>query len=176
MTDIRIGPSGTAAGSPFQAVDLDLLLTPDGQFDASDQLATALTVALMTDALAQADDALPDARDTDRRGWWGDLEAEAIWDGWPIGSRLWLLARTTITGAAARKGATTVQVEAYIREALQPFLDRQIATGLKVTVVRAGLDRLDARIVMLRGGKTLVDLRFADLWAGVAIAAPTDLP
>lgn len=176
MSDIRIGPGGAAAGQPFQAVDLDLLLTPSGQFDDRDQLATAVTVALMTDALAQPDDILPDARDDDRRGWWGNHEAEAIWDGWPIGSRLWLLARTTITGAGARKGATTVQVEAYIREALQPFLDRRIASALKVSVVRAGLDRIDARIVLLRGGKTLVDLRFADLWAGVAIAAPTDLP
>lgn len=173
MTDVRIAPKGAAPGQPFQAVDLDLLLTPAGQLDTSDELATAVVVALMTDALAGPDDTLPDSRDTDRRGWWGDVDAEEIWDGWPIGSKLWLLSRTTITGAAARKGATTVQVEDYIREALQPFLDRKIATRLDVTAVRAGVERIEARIVMYRGDELLLDLRFSDLWAGIVVSAPT---
>jgi phage gp46-like protein len=173
MTDVRIAPKGTAPGQPFQAVDLDLLLTPAGQLDTSDELATAVVVALMTDALAGPDDALPDSRDTDRRGWWGDVDVEEIWDGWPIGSKLWLLSRTTITGAAARKGATTVQIEDYIREALQPFLDRKIATRLDVTVVRSGIERIEARIVMYRGDELLLDLRFSDLWRGIVVSAPT---
>ena len=173
MTDVRVAPKGTPPGQPFQAVTLDLLLTPAGQLDTADELATAVTVALMTDALAGPDDELPDSRDTDRRGWWGDADAEEIWDGWPIGSKLWLLARTTITGVKARKGATTVQVEDYIREALQPFLDRKITTRLDVSVVRAGVERLTARIVMYRGDQRLLDLRYADLWANILVSAPT---
>ena len=173
MTDVRIGQRGSAAGQPFQAVDLDLLLTPAGQLDTSDELATAVTIALMTDALAGPDDELPDSRDTDRRGWWGDVDAAEIWDGWSIGSKLWLLSRTTITGVAARKGATTVQVEDYIREALQPFLDRKIATRIDVTAVRAGIERIEARVVLYRGDEILLDLRFSDLWRGIVVSAPT---
>ncbi|MET3485356.1 phage GP46 family protein [Methylobacterium sp. 1973] len=172
MTDVRIRQRGSPAGQPFQAIDLNLLLTPAGQLDTSDELATAVVVALMTDALAGPDDALPDSRDTDRRGWWGDLDAEEIWDGWPIGSKLWLVSRTTITGTAARKGATTVQIEDYIREALQPFLDRKIATRLDVTVVRAGIERIEAGIVMYRGDELLLALQFADLWRGIVVSAP----
>ncbi|GEP09802.1 phage GP46 family protein [Methylobacterium gnaphalii] len=172
MTDIRVAPKGSSPGRPFEAVTLDLLLTPVGQLDTSDELATAVTIALMTDALAGADDALPDTRDTDRRGWWGDLDAAEIWDGWPIGSKLWLLGRTSITGAAARKGATTVQIEDYIRGALQPFLDRKIASRLDVTVVRMGIETISAQIVLFRGDEKLLDLRFADLWQGVAVSAP----
>ncbi|SDA12866.1 Mu-like prophage protein gp46 [Methylobacterium sp. UNC378MF] len=173
MTDVRIAPKSVAPGQPFQAVDFNLLLTPAGQLDTSDEMATAVVVALMTDALAGPDDELPDSRDTDRRGWWGDVDAKEIWDGWPIGSKLWLLSRTTITGVAARKGATTVQIEDYIREALQPFLDRRIASRLDVTVVRAGVERIEARIVMYRGDELLLDLRFSDLWAGIVVSAPT---
>lgn len=169
MTDVRL----IQTGSPLQAVSIDLLLTPAGQLDTSEELATAVTIALMTDALADPDDELPDSRDTNRRGWWGDTDASAIWDGWPIGSRLWLLSRTTIRSAKARQGATTVQAEAYIREALQPFLDRKIATRLDVGIVRAGLDRLEGSIVLYRGAERLLDLRFADLWKGIAVSAPT---
>ena len=70
-------------------------------------------------------------------------------------------------------GATTVQVEDYIREALQPFLDRKIATRLDVTVVRAGIERIEAHIVMYRGDELLLDLQFADLWRGIVVSAPT---
>ena len=173
MTDVRIAKRGTPAGQPFQAVDLNLLLTPAGQLDTSDELATAVVVALLTDALAGPDDELPDSRDTDRRGWWGDVDAAEIWDGWPIGSKLWLLSRTTITGGAARKGATTVQIEDYIEEALQPFVDRKIATKVEATAVRAGLERIEARVVMYRGDEILLDLRFSDLWRGIIVSAPT---
>ncbi|MRI57862.1 hypothetical protein D8770_28795, partial [Methylobacterium sp. DB1607] len=75
---------------------------------------------------------------------------------------------------AARKGATTAQVKSYILDALQPFVDRAIATRLDVDVVRAGAERIEARIVMRRGGDRILDLRFADLWSGIAVAAPLE--
>lgn len=170
MADVRLTQQGAAP----QAVSIDLLLTAEGQLDTGQELATAVTIALMTDALAAADDELPDARDPNRRGWWGDLDAGPIWDGWPIGSRLWLLQRTTITGTGARKGATTAQVKSYILDALQPFVDHAIATRLDVEVVRAGAERIEARIVLWRGGDRILDLRFADLWSGIAVAAPLE--
>lgn len=172
MTDIRIAPKGAYPGDPFQAVNLDLLLTPAGQLDTSDELATAVIVALMTDARAGQDDALPDSRDPDRRGWWGDLDAAAIWGAGPIGSKLWLLRRTTITGKAARKGATTLQIEAYIHEALQSFLDDKIATRIDVSAVRVGTERVACTVTLYRGDEILLALPFSDLWRGVVASAP----
>lgn len=170
MTDVRIASTGDGL---VEAVTLDLLLTPLGDLDARNDLATAMTVALCTDARAEPDDVLPTPGDDDRRGWWADLDAAAIWDGWPIGSRLWLLSRTAIAGPGAQRGATTVQIEDYIREALQPFLDRQIATGLDVAVARVGLDRIEAAVTLIRGPGDAIELRFADLWRGIATSAPT---
>jgi phage gp46-like protein len=168
MTDIRIAQQGSA----FEAVTLDLLLTPMGELDTTQELATAVTVALLTDALAGPDDVLPD-QGTDRRGWWGDLDANELWDGWPIGSKLWLFARAKITPRQAREGSTTARIEAYIREALQPFLDRKIASRLDVSVTRVGTERIEAAIVLYRGPRQAVELRFASLWDGILVSAPT---
>jgi phage gp46-like protein len=68
-------------------------MTPLGALDTRDELATSVIVALGTDRLAEPDDILPGFDETDRRGWWGDLDAEVIHDGWRIGTRLWLMAR-----------------------------------------------------------------------------------
>jgi phage gp46-like protein len=35
-------------------------------------------LALLTDAIADPADILPDPDSNDRRGWWGDLDAETI--------------------------------------------------------------------------------------------------
>ena len=83
MTDIRIVQIATP-----EVVTLDWLMTPIGEIDTTQELATAVTVALGTDRLALVADELPDPNDNDRRGWWGDLDAEQIHDGWPIGTRL----------------------------------------------------------------------------------------
>ena len=72
-------------------VQIDWNLLGDGTLDATQELATAIIVALGTDRLAEPGDQFPDPDSSDRRGWWGDYQAEAIWDGWPIGCRLWLL-------------------------------------------------------------------------------------
>ena len=69
-------------------------------------LCNVIKVALLTFALADADDILPDPDSTDRCGWWGDLDAETIWDGWPIGAKIWLLSHSKITPAEAKQGAT----------------------------------------------------------------------
>lgn len=168
MADIRTAQFGSA----YEAVTVDFLLTPAGDLDSTEELATAVRIALMTDALADQDDALPDPNSTDRRGWWGDLDAAEIWDGWPIGSKLWLLSREKITDASARQGSTTKRVEAYIREALEPLLARKVASRLDVSVTRAGGDRIDASVVLYRGPQAAVALRFDDLWRGIAASSP----
>lgn len=163
MTDIRI----VQRGSEFEAVTLDWLLTPIGELDTSNELATAVTVALLTDRRAEPDDQLPDERSDDRRGWWGDLDAETLFGGWPIGSRLWLLSRAKITGVGSREGPLVARIEAYLDEAMQPFVDAGIATRHEVSVERIGNERIDGSVTLYRGNRAEVALRYQDLWSGI---------
>jgi phage gp46-like protein len=128
------------------------------------ELADAVAVALGTDRMADASDELPDPNNDDRRGWWGDLDAALLFNGWPIGSRIWLLSREKITDAAASRGATIGRIEAYLREALQPFIDARIASRMQVSAVRNGVDEIDASVALYRGPSQIVDLRYAALW------------
>ena len=97
-------------------------------------------------------------------GWWGDLDAEEIWNGWPIGTRLWLLRSGKIEGAGLADGATVVRVEQYIREAIQPFIDRRIASRLDVEVKRVGRERIEARgatVSWAEAGRSSCAIRFS---------------
>jgi len=149
---------------PRHSISVDWLLRSDGTLDDDQALATAVIASLGTDRLATPDDILPDPDSTDRAGWWGDLDAEEIHGGWPIGSRLWLLRRSKIVGPQDEHGATVARVEEYIREAIQPFVDRRIASRFDVDVQRVGTDRIEAFIVIYRGPNRPVDLRFQILW------------
>ena len=113
---------------PKYSVTLDWSLLDDGTLDDKRALATAVCVALGTDALADRDDLLPDPDSTDRCGWWGDLDAQELWQGWDIGCKLWLLKRSKIEGPGSYYGATVARVEQYIRTSIQPFLDLKIAS------------------------------------------------
>lgn len=162
MVDIRLVQSKLW---PAYDVQSDARLLDDGTLDERQALATAVIVALGTDALAERDDILPDdpGGSGDRGGWWGDLDPD-IWNSWPIGSRLWLLKRDKIEDPGSQRGATITRVDRYIREALQPFLDRRIASRLDVKVERIGRDRIDASVVMYRGPSLAIELRYQVLW------------
>jgi phage gp46-like protein len=164
MPDIRLVQN---TFFPKYNVTIDWQLLDDGTLDDTQALASAIIVALGTDRLADAIDLLPDPDDTDRRGWWGDYDSEEIWDGWPIGSRLWLLHRSKITGPGAQQGPTTVRVEHYIYEAIQPFLDRRIGSQLFVEATRHGDSRIDALVRIYRGPTLEIELRYAILWEGI---------
>ena len=165
MTDIRLVQQGEY---PRQTeVSVDWLLLRDGTLDINEALATAVIVALGTDRLALRTDSLPDLDSTDRRGWWGDFDAEVIWNGWPIGTRLWLIKRDKITGAGAQQGSTLTKIERYIREAIQPFVDRRVASRYEVAVERVGRERIQALVRLYRGPELAVDLRYQVLWADI---------
>jgi phage gp46-like protein len=170
MPDIRLVQNTVF---PKYSVTVDWLLLDDGTLDDTQALASAVIVALGTDRLADPDDILPDPDSTDRRGWWGDLDAQEIWDGWPIGSRLWLETRDKIVGPGAAQGATVARIYQYIVEAIQPFVDRRIASTFDVQVNRVGRERIDALIRMYRGPQAAVDLRFQILWSGMVAAGGT---
>jgi phage gp46-like protein len=162
MPDIRLVQNRLFPGQGV--VQTDWLLRSNGTLDDTQALATAIIVALGTDRLADSSDTLPDPDDTNRRGWWGDYQAQDIWDGWPIGSRLWLLQRSKITGPEAREGATTVLVTQYIRECIQPFIDRRIGSSFTVEATRVGKEQIDALIRIYRGPIVEIELRYAILW------------
>ena len=149
---------------PRYSVSVDWSLLDDGTLDDTQALASAVIVALGTDRLALPGDILPDPDSTDRAGWWGDLDAAELFNGWPIGSRLWLLRRTKIVGPEDLEGATIARVEDYISEAIQPFVDMKIATSFDVQAQRVGVERIDALVILYRGPTTPVELRFAVLW------------
>jgi phage gp46-like protein len=169
MTDIRLVQNTQFPNHPHYAVTIDWNLLADGTLDDTQALATAVIVALGTDRLADIDDILPDPDSSDRRGWWGDHDAEAVWNGWPIGSRLWLLQRDKIEGPGSQRGATTVRVEQYIREAIQPFLDRRIGSQMEVEATRIGKERIDALVRIYRGPIREIELRYQILWENMIV-------
>jgi phage gp46-like protein len=167
VPDIRLIQNAEFPNQPWYSVTIDWALLGDGTLDDRDSLASAVIVALGTDRLAELDDLLPDPDSQDRRGWWGDYDADRIWNGWPIGCRLWLLQRDKIEGPGSLRGATTVRVEQYIREAIQPFIDLQIASSFSVKATRVGRERIDAFVQIFRGPLFPIELRYQILWSGV---------
>lgn len=170
MGDIRLVQHGEF---PRQySVTIDWQLLDNGTLDDTQALATSVIIALGTDRLADVYDELPDPDSTDRRGWWGDIDAEEIWGAWPIGTRLWLMSREKIVGPGTPEGATVVRIEQYIREAIQPFVDYRIASSFDVSVARVGRDRIDALITIYRGPSNPVELRYQMLWSGIIQEGP----
>ena len=163
MADIRLVQY---TNFPF-SYNIDFLLLNDGTLDSSQALATAVIAALGTNRLALPSDVLPDPDSTDRRGWWGDLDADVIWNGWPIGCRLWLLHREKITGASAQQGSTLTRIRFFIQEALQPFIDRRLASQMYVDVERVDTQRINVLVRLYRGPKTAIELQYQILWQGI---------
>lgn len=142
--------------------DIAIKMLPDGQgFDIAldgddlardDGLYSAVVMSLFCDARANDDDALPDPKSTDRRGYWADEFAQVQGDR--FGSRLWLLARS--------KQLTSVVQEAwqYAEEALAWMVADKAALAVTVfaSVVRPGV--LGLRVVIKTVESTSVDYQF----------------
>jgi phage gp46-like protein len=155
------------ADFPAYAVTLDWLQCDQNLIVDGYDLQSAVIVALGSDALAPVDAELPD-NSNDRRGWWGDMDAEEIWGGWPVGCLLWLLRRAKITGPQARQGSTLARAEGWTRDAMKPFVTHQIASQIDVTAVQTDIQRFDVSITIYRGPEAAIDLRYAQLWAELA--------
>jgi phage gp46-like protein len=143
---------------------MDWVQMPDGTLSEEEELATAVRVAVGTNALADEDDVLPDPDSNDREGWWGDLDADEIWGGWPIGCKHWLLRRAKINDANSFEGSTVQRARLYVQQALQPFIDKRICSRIDVQAARTGIDRIDVAVVIYRGPKQAIELRWAYLW------------
>jgi phage gp46-like protein len=174
MPDIRIVQTGLT-----EAVTLDWLLTTNAllpsqnSLDETQALVTAVTIAFCTDRLAESSDALPIPGSTDRKGWWGDDDAADIWNGWPIGSRLWLMARDKITDSNYSGGATTAKATTFANECLQPFVDAQIISDFDVKVAQINAQRIDMTVTLYRGPLPDISLQFQSLWNELSASAVT---
>lgn len=149
---------------PAYAVQLDWMLSDQSLLMDGFDLQSAVIVALGTDMLAPIEEELPDPDATDRRGWWGDADADEIWGGWPVGCLLWLLQRAKITGIGAKQGATISRADGYTRDAMRPFTERRITSRIDVNAEQIAIDRIDVGVVIYRGPEPVVELRYAELW------------
>lgn len=99
---------------------------------------TTVIIALFSDGRASDSDILPRTQKS-RRGWWGD----ALTD-FPIGSKIWLLDRTKLTGV------TLALLDQYVQEALEPLITQNIANSIESVSTRDGLNRSKTQITIKR--------------------------
>lgn len=159
MSDVRI-----VSKADLTWTVADWLLLPSGNLDEREELANYVKVALMSDRLSDPSEARPDPDSDDRRGWWGDYQAKAIWRGWEIGCKNWLLTREKIADDRAWQGGTVARAENYTREAVQPLIELSMASAVDVRAQRVDRERIDVSVIIYRGPEAEIELIFQDLW------------
>jgi phage gp46-like protein len=124
---------------------------------ADHALHTAILISLFTWRRADPSDKLPSGADP--KGWWGDtidLEENET----RIGSRLWLLLRSTLSENTARLA------EDYAYEALQPIIDQGAVARFVCTAevdVVSGYLALDVKAYS-QSEQMVYDQKFERLW------------
>jgi phage gp46-like protein len=113
--------------------------TARGDFAIDTGLLTAVIVSLFTDRLAEPGDILPD--NNGPRGWWGDG-----YNGYLIGSRLWLLRRSTLTQA------TLNLAQDYATEALQWMIDDGVVGAVVVVATQTGINSASLAVTLTQAG------------------------
>jgi phage gp46-like protein len=159
---IRIIPLGAEAPpqlSPdlvWNGVTGDLAVSGPG-LRSQQQLATAVLICLMTDRRVDPSE----LRDGDEnKGWPGDA-AFIRRTGRPLGSRLWLLRRRTVSEAETPRLA-----EDYAREALQTLIDQEACVRVDAVATADPVrNRLDLDIALYgRDGAAVYQQKFGVLW------------
>lgn len=153
-----------ATSSALQLADLALvwgvssadLAVIDSDLASDMGLDTAVSLSLFTDRRCEDDDVPPSGDDRDRRGWWADQFAAV--EGDLIGSRLWLLDRSTLNRE------TILRAEQYDREALAWMIEDGVVSSIDVAVAVAAQNLLHA-ITLHRPNRDPVTLRFAHVWS-----------
>lgn len=133
----------------------DYRVVAPGVLESGSDLATAVMISLFTDRTAEPDDVPPDG--DGRRGWWGDA-----FRTYPLGSRLWLLAREKETEQ------TRLRAEAYGREALRWMIREEIASATEVSAAWTVPGRLELTAVIVSPPGTRIGWRFAIAWGQLA--------
>lgn len=117
-----------------------------------DRLTRSVVISLFSWRRAELDDNAEQPM-----GWWGDT--------WPmiqndrIGSRLYLLRRTTLTNK------TPLQARTYINQALAWMIEDGVAARIDTQVERTGIDMLAVAITLWQRNGTRHQITFDDLWS-----------
>lgn len=114
----------------------------DGALASSDDLGSSVLISLFSDRPANDDDVIPDGS-SNRRGWWGDLDADTV-----LGSRLWLLSRSRLDDDVAKMAVI------YAKEALQWLIDDGVAQAVAVTATIQGTKALLLDVTITRKSGT----------------------
>ena len=122
---------------------------------SGDDIVTAILISLFTDRLANEDDSIPD-KSNDPRGWVGDLNETIL-----IGSRLWLLNRSTLT----QNVATTAKNMAA--EALKWLIDDNVVAKFDINTEIVLPNQLRLQVVAYKQDGTKIALDFTNAWSGV---------
>lgn len=157
MADIRTVWNGETQTGDWQIVG--------GALDASGDLETAVLLSLFTWARAAEDDPLP-YEGADRKGWWGNLDGEALHGIREIGSKLWLLARR-LQNEETRQDAIR-----YAADALNWMKDSAVVARIDVDAqwVRPGMLGLVIKLYAA-DGSIAFDRRYAWAWNQIEVAA-----
>lgn len=101
----------------------------------------------------------PDDDSEQPMGWWGDSYPTIQNDR--IGSRLYLLQRTTLTN-------NTVELaRGYLEQALAWLKDDGVVSRIAINVQRRGTDILTAEITLYRNDGSSQLITFDDLWSAL---------
>lgn len=145
MADIRL------AYNP-EIMEYDIFIVNE-DIETGDDIETAIIISLFTWRRANPDDKLDPGQS--RFGWFGDKIGGN--DKFPLGSRLYLLARKTITPQTMR------EAEEFASEALKWMVEDKVVSSISCTAERVSNERVDLKITYTRDGTTK-EKRFNDLW------------
>lgn len=121
-----------------------------GALETGNDLQTAIIISLFTDRLARRDDTYDGS---DRRGWWGDSDADM-----QLGSRLWLLRREKLTTNVA------IRAEEYAKEALDWLKDDGVVSDISCTTQIVMPNRLNLIIRYLPPAGDWQESAFFWIW------------
>lgn len=159
MTDIAsiLSPLAQLGAGPL----IDIGLDATGDLAADDTLESAVIISLATDRQAMPGDPIPDG---DPRAWWGNMpfdQPNPPPANSRIGSRLWLLRRTTASAETLRLA------KLYCEEALSWMIQDGVAARIDVTTAwrQGGNGLMDIRVTIYRqSGLTAAPSQFDFIW------------
>ncbi len=146
----------------------DFVQLPNGDLALDDGLYTAVLVSLLTDAVANPDDAIPD-RTGNRRGTWMDIPLASASNAQtrrPLGSRLWLLNRAKATQE------TRLRAQEYALEALQWMIDDNVCQKIEAAGVFVTYNQMVLSVTLTRqiAGGQPVSTTYDRVWTATLAA------
>ncbi len=153
-TSSALGLGDIAIEWSLRTGDADNVMV-DGDIGVDRGITTSVILSLMLDRRAEDDDVPPSGDARDRRGWWADQLLGP--EGDRIGSRLWLLDRST------RTNDNVLRAKQYAEEALAWMVTDRVVSGVEVAVAAIGA-LLRITVGLQRPGRDPISLRFDHVW------------